>query len=93
MKSDITRHDPIILIKLSACPKDGVITVWLKDKMVKRIKPSSMSMRIALRELVPLPRSPRRQIRPPIFVRFWAPGYRFCQVRPRMDIGLPFPLT
>lgn len=79
-----------LYIKLSACPKDGVITVWWKDKMVKRIKPSSMSMRIALRELVPLPRSPRRQIRPPIFVRFWAPGYRFCQVRPRMDIGLPF---
>jgi len=82
-----------LYIKLSTCPKDGVITVWWKDKMVKRIKPSSMSMRIALRELVPLPRSPRRQIRPPIFVRFWAPGYRFCQVRPRMDIGLPFPPT
>ena len=79
-----------LYIKLSACPNDGVITVWWKDKMVKRIKPSSMSIRIALRELVPLPRSPRRQIRPPIFVRFWAPGYRFCQVRPRMDIGLPF---
>ena len=79
-----------LYIRLSACPKDGVITVWYNDRMLKRIKTSSTNMRIALRELVPLPRLPRRQIRPPILVCFWAPGYRFCQVRPRMDIRLPF---
>lgn len=79
-----------LYIKLSACPKDSIITVWWKDKLVKRIKPSSTSMRIALRELVPLPKLSRRQIRPPILVCFWAPGYRFCQVKPRTDIGLPF---
>ena len=78
-------------IRLSACPKDSVITVWWKDKMLKRIEPSSTHMRIALRDILPPPRPPWRPIRPGILVCFSAPGYRFCQVRPRMYMRPPFP--
>lgn len=73
-------------IKLSACPTGSVITVWHKDRMLKRIEPSSTHIKIPLRDLersllpLPLP-SPRRA---KISVCFWAPGHRFRQTYVRM---------
>lgn len=75
-----------LYIKLSACPKGSVITVWYKDKMLKRIEPSSTHIKIPLRDIEisllpsPLP-SPRR---PKICVCFWAPGHRFRQIYVRI---------
>ncbi len=74
-------------IKLSACPKNSVITVWWKDKMLKRLEPSSTHMKVALKDILPPPRPGRRPIRPGVSVCFWAPGYRFCQVMPKPGIG------
>lgn len=79
-----------LYIRLSTCPKDSVITVWWKDKMLKRIDSSSTHMKISLRDILPPPRPPWRPIRPSVFVCFWAPGYRFCQVKPRMYVRPPF---
>ena len=76
-------------IKLSSCPKGGVITIWWNDKMLKRIEPSSTHIKIALRELVIRPRPLGYPIRPEGFVCFWAPGYRFSKVRPRMYMTPP----
>lgn len=77
-------------IILSSCPKGGVITIWWNGKILKRIEPSSTHIKIDLRELVSFPRRPGRPMRLEGFVCFWAPGYRFCQVRPRIDMRLPF---
>jgi hypothetical protein len=71
-------------IKLSSCPKGGVITIWWDDKMLKRIEPSSTHIKIALKELFIHPKSLWYPIRPKGFVCFWAPGYRFSKVRPRV---------
>ena len=66
-------------IMLSACPKGSVITTWYKDKMFKRIEPSSTHVRISTRPIRPLP-FPMRQL---VYVYFWAPGHRFRQVSTR----------
>ncbi len=76
-------------IILSSCPKGGVITIWWNGKMLKRIEPSSTHINIALRELVIRPRPLGYPIRPEGFVCFWAPGYRFSKVRPRMYVTPP----
>lgn len=67
-------------IMLSACPKGSVITAWYKDKMFKRIEPSSTHIKISLKHISPLP-FPMRGL---IYACFWAPGHRFRQVRPRI---------
>lgn len=66
-------------IMLSACPKGSVITTWYKDKMFKRIEPSSTHVRISTRPIRPLPFPMRRLV----YVYFWAPGHRFRQVSTR----------
>lgn len=76
-------------IFLSTCPKGGVITIWWNGKMLKRIEPSSTHIKIALRNLVIRPKPLGYPIRPEGFVCFWAPGYRFTKVRPRIDIRPP----
>jgi hypothetical protein len=69
-------------IKLSNCPKDSVITVWYGGKMLKRLEPSSTHITVALKNLIPVSRPPLlSKTRAYILVCFWAPGYRFCQVR------------
>jgi hypothetical protein len=66
-------------IRLSSCPKDSVITCWFKNKVLKRIEPSSTHVKISLRDfgIIPFPPSPTRK---PISVCFWAPGHRFRQL-------------
>ena len=71
-----------LYIHLSTCPKGSVITVWHKDKMLKRIEPSSIHVKISLREVAISPVWPPR--RRPILVCFWAQGYRFRQVPVRI---------
>ena len=66
-----------LLIRLSACPKDGVLTIWNGDKLLKRLEPSSNYMKFSLKELKLGPSSTVRRY---ILVCFKAPGYRFRQV-------------
>lgn len=72
-------------IKLAACPKGSVLTIWYGGKMLKRIQPSSTHLKISLKDLglfppiPPLP--PRRRV---VSVCFWAPGCRFRQVNVRI---------
>lgn len=68
-------------IRLSSCPKGSVITIWDRDKMLKRIEPSSLLVRIYLKDIEISPVMPRRRI---ISVCFWAPGHRFRQVKVRI---------
>jgi hypothetical protein len=70
-----------LYINLSTCPKDGVITVWYRGKMIKRIEPSSTHIKIPWREIeLPSLSSVKRRIS----VCFKAPGYRFRQVNVRI---------
>lgn len=68
-------------INLSVCPKGSVITVWYRDRMLKRIESSSTHVKISLRDIALFPRPPMRRI---ISVCFWAPGYRFRQLNVRV---------
>jgi hypothetical protein len=82
-------------IRLSSCPKGAVITIWYRNKMLKRIAPSSTHIKISLRGveiprfLLPATREPipireRIPLRDRISVCFWAPGHRFRQVLVRI---------
>jgi hypothetical protein len=74
-------HGRHLHIQLDHCVKDSILTVWMRDTQVKRLEPSTNHVKIALpRTALPLPAGPR----PPLRVCFWAPGYRFRQVRPKM---------
>ena len=77
-------------IKLSSCPKGAVITIWYRNKMLKRIEPSSTHIKVSLRDIqiirpllpvsgVPTPIGGRLPLRDQISVCFWAPGHRFRQ--------------
>lgn len=70
-----------LFIKLSACPKGSVITVWYMDKMLKRIESCSTQVIISLKDIAILRLPPRRRL---ISVCFWAPGYRFRQINVRI---------
>ncbi|RLG38032.1 hypothetical protein DRN79_02225, partial [Methanosarcinales archaeon] len=63
-------------ITLSSCPKGSVITVWYRDKMLRRIEPSSTHIRVPLREIMITPFPPRRIVS----VCFKAPAHRFRQI-------------
>ena len=64
-----------MMIILSMCPKGSVITIWRKNKLLKRIEPSSTYIRIPLKDI-----SLTQPSRGDISVCFWAPGCRFQQV-------------
>ena len=72
-----------LYIHLSTCPKGSVITIWYKDKMLKRIEPFSTHIKISIREIAISPVLPPMRRRP-IFVCFWAPSHRFRQVPVRI---------
>ncbi len=71
----------LLFICLDACPAGALLTVWYRDKLIKRIRPFSRRVVIPLRDLrlrsKPLPGSLKRQLA----VCFAAPGYRFTQTR------------
>lgn len=82
-----------LIIRLSPCPKDSVLTIWLKDNMVKRIEPSSTHIKVALRDFGLKHSLLGYPIRPELFVCFWAPGYRFSKIRARVYAKPPiFPI-
>jgi hypothetical protein len=69
-------------IQLYRSLKDCVITIWYKDKMLRRLEPSSTYMVIALPRTGPHPWPPRPAPGDKLSVCFWAPGYRFREIRP-----------
>jgi hypothetical protein len=72
-----------VYIRLSHCPADAVMTIWIGDRLVKRIQPSSTSLTISLGGL-PYPGVPISR-RSKYLICFWAPGYRFVQVVPKIS--------
>lgn len=84
LKIIVTQKGKYLYIKLSSCPKGGVITIWWKEKLLKRIEPSSTTIRVALEELVVQPGPIGFPVRSAAMVCFWAPGYRFIKVKPRI---------
>jgi hypothetical protein len=72
-----TMKNNYLYITLSTCPTGGVITIWYKGKMLKRIKPTSTHIKVSLRDISLAPYIPMRRA---LFVCFWAPGHRFRQV-------------
>jgi len=62
-------------IRLYRSLKDSVLTIWSGEKMLRRLEPSSTYMKIALPWGVAAQR---------LSVCFWAPGYRFRQVKPKI---------
>lgn len=90
---EIWKADPILIdlraqkirdylsIILSSCPKGGVVTIWDRDKMLKRIEPSSQHIKIPLRDILLSPLTERKRI---VSVCFSAPGHRFRQVNVRI---------
>ena len=77
-------------IRLSSCPRGGVVSIFLKDKIIKRIEPSSTHIKIPLKEVSINSGKLSHLIRSKISVCFWAPGHRFSKVRPRFDILNPW---
>lgn len=63
-------------VLLSECPQGSVLTVWHGERMVKRIEPSSTHITISLQGIV----GPSSAPGGPVFVRFWASGYRYKEV-------------
>ncbi|MCP3891959.1 MAG: hypothetical protein GY702_24285 [Desulfobulbaceae bacterium] len=78
------RRGGLLSIILSHCPKGSVVTIWLKNKLMKRIEPSSTTMTLSAKDF----RDPVRPGSPlrlnPVYICFGAPGYRFRQVRVRI---------
>ncbi len=77
-------------IFLSFCPKGSIITVWVGDKMLKRIKPTSTNVKISLRgipgsRLYPTSTYQWIQMRKQIAVYFWPPGCGFYHVMVRIS--------
>ena len=67
-----------LYVLLSSCPKDSVITIWDKDRMIKRIEPSSSSIKIKCDQFGKFPLPPLSKLS--VTVCFWAPGYRYREV-------------
>jgi hypothetical protein len=72
---DVSVQGRQLLIVLSDCPCDSVITIWHNDRLIKRLEPYDRIMRISLVDQVPV-----RAARTRIDVCFWAPGYRYAEV-------------
>lgn len=66
-----------LLVTLSACPKDGVLTLWYQGKLIKRMEPSSKFIKLSLKDLK---LAPKQLLRHYLLVCFKAPGYHFRQV-------------
>ena len=78
-----------LYIRLSHCPIDSVITIWHKGKLLKRLTPTSTTVKVALKEFMPaMPYRFPSSLN--LVVCFSAPGYRYVQTRPR--ISPPWPI-
>jgi len=72
-----------LYIKMPPPPKDSIISVTLGKRMIKRIEPTSTTIKIPLKGVVNTSWLMRKRRRPAMYVNFWAPGYRFRQIRAR----------
>ena len=72
-----------IYIRLSLCPTDAVITIWVGDRLIKRMEPSSTTLTVSLRGISHPVLPFIKMFKYKYKVCFWAPGYRFVQVVPR----------
>jgi hypothetical protein len=70
-------------IRLSDCPENTVVTIWHGEKMVKRVELSDTTHSTPLKGIPGLPWPPPSHA---ISVCFWAPGYRFFEVNPKVDM-------
>lgn len=68
-----------LYILLSSCPKDCVITIWFKNKMVKRIEPSSTSIQFKV-DQVGSPHVFPAVDPVAVTICFWAPGCRYREI-------------
>jgi len=65
--------DQSLNVTLSDCPTGAVMTIWLEDKMLKRLEPSSTQFKMFLREIM----VPMAAVNPrAMFVCFAAPRHR-----------------
>jgi hypothetical protein len=64
-----------LYIILRHIPSDAVITVWSRGELLKRMEPASPYVRLAL---------PWEALRDRLSLCFWAPGYRFREIRPKL---------
>ena len=64
-----------MMITLSSCPRGSVITIWHKNKLLKRIEPSSTYVRIPIKDISMGAGTSTR-----VEVCFWAPGCKFKKV-------------
>jgi len=72
-----------LLINLSSCPSDAIITIWYRGELLKRLAARSTRISISLRDLnlrASLP--PFWPMRRVLSVCFSAPGCRFVEVKP-----------
>lgn len=71
----------VLDISISDCPAGGSLTVWLGDKLVKKIEPTSTHLAISLEKgelgFSPQNASDDRDV----LVCFWAPGCRYSDVK------------
>ena len=73
-------------VKLPACPAGTVVTVWSGARLVRRLHPTSPVVSIPLCGIVaPSASWLGRDVK----VCFWAPGYRFAEVSPRVEAPRP----
>ncbi len=76
----------VLSIKTSTCPRDSILTLWYKKRLIKRMAISSTLVSIRLRDLEMLSRitSSSSSTRHPLTICYSAPGYRFVQKNLRL---------
>jgi hypothetical protein len=84
LRAKVARNN--LYVKLATCPRGSVLTIWHRNRLLKRMQPSSTSITIPLRDLTlltpPVPHPvPLRRF---LSVCFSAPGYRYVQVNLRL---------
>lgn len=66
-------------VELSESPKDCVVTIWLQEKLLKRISPASQRFVVPSSALpTPLPPIPASRV---ITISAWAPSYLYAEAR------------
>jgi hypothetical protein len=78
-------------IQLSGNPGGSVMTIWYGTRMLKRIENPATHITIPITGLAPIPLPRRVFPMPVIFVCFWAPGYRYTQVKVAISLNPRFP--
>jgi hypothetical protein len=65
-------------IQLTTCPSGALVTIWHDNTMLKRMEPNTTHITMPIKGLVPKA-SPLAK--PNLAVCFWAPGYRYKEVK------------